>query len=212
MELEIGHSLYGPYFLARRPAHPEQKRIHTMTSLLLRPRACAGRRTFPCARCRLSLCLAAIALALFGATSSAIAADRFWFNSSGGAFGTTGNWSATTGAGSVGGASVPGAADVANFLRASNYTVTFAADATNAGLLISNDSVTFDLGGKTYTNTASTNIGTTLRQTGRLTVKNGTLAVDTATDQIFVGATGVHRLSDRHRLAGGSATARSIRT
>ena len=68
------------------------------------------------------------------------------------------------------------------------YTVTFSADVTTAGLLIGNDIVTFDLGGKTYRTTASNNIGAALSQTGKLTIKNGTLGVDTAGDKISVGA------------------------
>ena len=56
------------------------------------------------------------------------AADRFWIGTAGGAFGSTGNWSATDGG--SGGASVPGAADVANFTLNNTYTVTFGAAVT----------------------------------------------------------------------------------
>lgn len=118
------------------------------------------------------------------------AAERFWITTLGGAFGSTTNWSATAGGG--GGASVPAASDNANFTINSIYTVTFAANTTTAGLLSGVGTTTFDLNANTYTVTGATGttIGATVNQTGRLTVTDGILAVDTATDRIHVGATG----------------------
>ena len=137
---------------------------------------------------RTTLALVATGAAIFTAAGSLHAANRFWITASGGVFGTNANWS--TAAGGAGGASAPVAADVANFTRASIYTVTFGANVTNLGLLVNNDNVTFDLNGNVYTSTASTAIGSSNAQTGRLTLRNGTLAVDSALDEIFVGSIG----------------------
>jgi T5SS/PEP-CTERM-associated repeat protein len=197
-------SYMAPISCAHNPAHPEQTRIHTMMSMMLRPRAGAGRRCCLRARRHAPFAFAAIALAVVSAAATtAPAQNRFWITNTGGAFASSANWATTNTP--PGGASVPGVADVANFTRGSVYTVTFSADVTNAGLLLNNDSVTFDLGGKTYTTTTSNNIGTTAAQTGRLTIKNGTLGVDTAPDQILLGAvasTGFLTVSTGGRIGG----------
>ena len=114
-------------------------------------------------------------------------ADRYWIATNGGAFNNAANWSLTSGG--VGGASVPGASDVANFTLNNTYTVTFAGAHANDKLDVEYGGVTFDLNGYTYTNSNSSaiNVGTTSGQTGRLTVHDGTLAVNTTGDLIRLG-------------------------
>jgi T5SS/PEP-CTERM-associated repeat protein len=109
------------------------------------------------------------------------AVDRFWQTATGGAFNTAVNWD--------GGASVPGALDVANFTLNNTYDVTFSGNVTNSELEIENGNVTFDLEGFTYTATAAgaIDVGKVAGQTGRLTVLDGTVAVDTISDDVFVG-------------------------
>ncbi len=115
------------------------------------------------------------------------AADRFWITPAGGTHGTAANWSATDGG--AGGATVPGVADVANFTLNNTYTVNFGAAATMNALDAENGNVTLDLGGFTCTLTSggASFIGQVAGQTGRLTVTDGTLAVDTAGDNVNVG-------------------------
>ncbi len=115
------------------------------------------------------------------------AADRFWITPAGGTHGTAANWSATDGG--AGGATVPGVADVANFTPNNTYTVNFGAAATMNALDAENGNVTLDLGGFTCTLTSggASFIGQVAGQTGRLTVTDGTLAVDTAGDNVNVG-------------------------
>ncbi len=149
-------------------------------------------------------------MAVLCASKSAHAANRFWVTGAGGAFATNANWS-TAAAPAAGGATPPGAADVANFtLSPTPYTVNLAANVTNAGLLVANGSVTLDLGANTYTITGAqgTSIGTTVGQTGRLTIKDGTLGIDTAGDRISVGtaalATGLLTITTAGRLGNGT--------
>jgi T5SS/PEP-CTERM-associated repeat protein len=118
------------------------------------------------------------------------AANRFWITSGGGAFGVPAavspNWSTMNGG--PGGATVPSTTDTATFSLNAVYTVTFAQNVTNDTLDIDNGSVTFSLGGNTYTVTAtgqSVRIGDVAGQTGRFTISNGTLQAD----DTFVGAT-----------------------
>ena len=131
--------------------------------------------------------IAAIA-ALLCLAPSLHAASRFWITPTGGTFGTSANWSATDGG--AGGASVPGAADFANFTLNSTYTVTFAAGVTNLNLAVQIGTVTFDLGGLTYTLTSTTgvDVGFVAGQTGRLTVRDGILGVDTDGDNVDIGS------------------------
>ena len=116
------------------------------------------------------------------------AADRFWLDTSGTAsFASVTNWSATSGGAS--GASVPGAADTANFDLAGTYTVAFSGGAiTNTAFEIRGGTVTFDLNNGSYTLTAGIDIGVTSGGTGRLTLFDGTLDVDTNGDDLTIGA------------------------
>ncbi len=129
----------------------------------------------------------AAAAALLCLASPLHAADRFWIDSLGGSFSDLANWSATDGG--AGGASVPVAADVANFTLNSTYTVTFSSAPTNLGLDVENGNVTLDLNGLTYTLTSGGAVfaGNVSGQTGRLTVRDGILAVDTNGDNVTVG-------------------------
>src|SRR4051794_37126614 len=86
-----------------------------------------------------------VAFLLIAADTSAN--DIRWRNSSGGTFSSTANWT---------GGVVPGSSDYAHFglasgMFGSNYTVSFTADATNLGLVVEDDFVTFDLNSHTYT-------------------------------------------------------------
>ena len=128
------------------------------------------------------------ALVALTSAGPAHAQNRYWITSAGGTFASSTNWSTT--AGGAGGATPPAAAEIANFTLGSTYTVNFAANVSNLGLLVGNGNVTFDLNANSYTitNPNGTLIGTTLSQTGRLTVKDGTLGVDTAGDRISLAA------------------------
>lgn len=174
---------------------------------MLRPRARAGRSVSWCALTPALELLLAIAL-LLAISSTADAQNRFWITPGGGAFGTNANWSATLGG--AGGATPPGATDIANFTLNSVSTVSFAADVTNAGAKIGNGSVTFDLGGKNYivTNNSATAIGTTAAQTGRLTIRNGAFGSDSGDDVITIGqlatSIGFLTISTQGRLGVGS--------
>ena len=107
--------------------------------------------------------------------------------------------------------SVPGASDVANFSIAPSggYIVSFGANATNQGLLLNSGTVIFDMNANSYTITdaTGTTIGTTAATASQLTIKNGTLGVDTATDRIQIGATlstGTLSISTGGRLGNGT--------
>lgn len=182
-----------------------------MTLFELMPRARAGQ----CHRCFASnwafAAFAATALTALACTSAAHAQNRFWITTTGGAFSSNTNWSTT--AGGAGGASFPVEANAANFTINQTYTVAFSTDIANAALAIANGTVTFDLAGKTYTITDASGmaVGTggtsTTPLTGKLTVKNGVLGVDSASDQIFVGQTfnnGALTVSTGGRLGNGT--------
>ena len=125
------------------------------------------------------------------APTAASAADRFWIDSTGGSFGTSGvaspNWSNV--AGGAGNFTAPGAADIANFTLNNTYDVTFSAAVTNLELNVDNGNVTFDLNGLTYTVTGglAIDVASINGQTGRLTVVDGTLGVDTVGDNAEIG-------------------------
>lgn len=135
--------------------------------------------TPPRARSILVTRIAAAVLACL-ATSSLHALDRTWTNAAGGTFSTNANWDTVA----------PGVGDIANFTLNTTYTVTFTAGPTNTDLDVENGTVTFDLNGFTYTLTSASaaDIGNVAGQTGRLTITDGTLAVDTAGDPMTVGA------------------------
>ena len=123
------------------------------------------------------------------------AADRFWAGPFGGAFGAANIWSLTEGG--AGGASVPGASDVARFGRTSdptilqlNYTVSFSSSPTNQAVRVEDDFATFDLNGQTYTTSTATGIvvGTVATRSGRLTVTDGNLNVGAAGQPVIIGA------------------------
>ncbi len=118
------------------------------------------------------------------------AANRFWIDPLGGSFTATTNWSATSGG--AGGASVPIAADVANFTLGANYSVSFSGATTNLALDVDNGTVTFALNGSTYTTTGSfgTDIAAVQGQSARLTILDGTLTGDGSGDSVTVGAAG----------------------
>ena len=137
--------------------------------------------------------LLAVSFLLFEATNvvtkRVLAADRFWITTTGGSFNSTTHWSATDGG--LGGASVPAAADIANFTLSNTYEVEFpvAGSLFNTDLDLENGNVTFDLNGSTYTLTGTLPIvvGGIASQTGRLTVTEGILAVETLHDNVQVG-------------------------
>jgi fibronectin-binding autotransporter adhesin len=122
-------------------------------------------------------------------TERVVAADRFWITSTGGSFNSLTNWSATDGG--LGGASVPAAADIANFTLSNTYEVEFplAGSLFNTDLDLEDGNVTFDLNGSTYTMTGIIPIvvGGIASQTGRLTVTEGILSVETLHDNVQVG-------------------------
>ncbi len=155
---------------------------------------------------RLGSACAAAAFVL-AAAAPAAAQNKFWITSAGGSFPTAANWS--TSAGGAGGAAPPAAAETANFTLANTYTVGFAANVTNTGLVVSNGTVTLDLNsfGYTISGAVGTTIGTITTQTGRLTVKDGTLGVDTAGDDMTMatvaGSTGFLTISTGGRLGNG---------
>src|SRR5262249_45630822 len=101
-------------------------------------------------------------------------AQAIWTNSSGGAFGTSGNWNAGI---------VPSAAYAAQFgLTATGsgptYTVTFAGNVSSAAALAHRDNVTWNLNGAKYTQTGSTGVdslivGDSTGEVAALTVTNG---------------------------------------
>ena len=130
--------------------------------------------------------LTAAAALLCLAPSPLSAADRFWNTASGGLF-TNNLWALTEGG--AGGASPPGVADIANFTLNNTYTITFASDPVNTALHVENGIVTFALNNRTYslTSAGGLEIGNVPGQTGRLTVKEGTLGVDTGGEDLVLG-------------------------
>ncbi|MBA3482427.1 MAG: hypothetical protein H0T51_11480, partial [Pirellulales bacterium] len=124
------------------------------------------------------------------------AADMFWSNGRGdgsGGFSTAIHWSG----GSPSNPPPPDADDIAHFGMTtgaafpSTYTVTFTANATNEAVVVEDDSVTFDLNGRTYTTTAflENKIGTVAGRTGSLTITDGTWDLGTGVkDHTLVGA------------------------
>jgi T5SS/PEP-CTERM-associated repeat protein len=135
-------------------------------------------------------------------------AQKYWVNSAGGSFGTSANWSTTSGG--TGGAAPPAAGEVANFTLTNTYAVAFGANVTNSGLSVANGTVTLDLNSFDYTITgvSGSTIGTIAAQTGRITVKDGTLGVDTLGDNIVlataVSSTGLLTVSTGGRLGNGT--------
>jgi T5SS/PEP-CTERM-associated repeat protein len=150
----------------------------------------------------------AAALALACSASSLLhGADRFWVIISG-PFNTPAAWSATDNGPT--GATVPGVADVANFTLNNATNVTFSSAVTNTALDVDNGTVTFDLNGFTYrlTDPFAIDIGSVSGQTGRLTVTDGVLAVDTNGDLVTLGissgSTGFLTISTGGQLGDGT--------
>ena len=141
----------------------------------------------------------ALSIASFLLAPSLHAADRFWIDPLGGTFADIANWSVSDGG--AGGASVPVAGDSANFTLNNTYTVSFGAAVTLNALDGENGNVTLDLGGFTHTLMSgnASFIGQVAGQTGRLTLTDGTLAVDTTGDNVnvgnFAGSTGFLTIS-----------------
>ena len=111
-------------------------------------------------------------------------ANRYWVTGTGN-FSSTANWS--TAQGGTGGATVPVAGDEALFVLGSTYTVTLNGAVTTNTLNVNNGSVTLDLESNTYTAAAGVRVGNAA-QTGRLTIRDGVLGVDTTGDLIQVGS------------------------
>ncbi len=130
-------------------------------------------------------------LAVFLAATRAEAADRPWRDPDGGTFSNAGNWSS----------GVPGAGDVAVFGLSTPgifgalppYTVSFIADATNQGLRVSDDRVTFDLNGHVYTTSDASvamQLGTVPSASGRLTVTDGIVILPFQSDLQIASTSG----------------------
>jgi T5SS/PEP-CTERM-associated repeat protein len=129
--------------------------------------------------------LAAASLVLLcGWRQTVEGANRYWITGTGGSFDNTASWS--TAQGGSGGASVPVAADDAIFAMSTTYTVTLGGAVTNNSLSVNNGSVTLDLETNTYTTKAGVRVGST-GVTGRLTIRDGVLGVDSAGDLVQVG-------------------------
>ena len=142
-----------------------------------------------------------------GGDCAAQAQNKFWITSTGGSFGTAANWS--TSAGGAGGAAPPAAGETANFTLGAPYTVSFRAAVTNAGLNVNSGTVSLDLNSFGYTITGGVGVvvGNVTTQTARLIVRDGILGVDTAGDDISIGAvagsTGTLTVSTGGRLGNG---------
>jgi T5SS/PEP-CTERM-associated repeat protein len=119
---------------------------------------------------------------------SAPAADRYWIDTAGGSFNSTGNWSTTSGG--AGGASMPGTADTAIFDQSGTYEVYFSSAPTTYGLELERGTVTLDLNDYTYTLTSAgkNEIGRLASQTVQLYLEEGSLEFDTVGDTLEIGA------------------------
>ena len=128
----------------------------------------------------------------------ALASDKFWNNPSGGTFSSSANWVDIPFQ-----LDVPGSNDVANFGMTSNtgtffvqriYTVGFTSNPTNQRLVIEDDFVTFDLDGHVYITTSASPspiiLGTVAGRSGRLTIKDGNVAVTSADTSLALGNAG----------------------
>ncbi len=143
-------------------------------------------------------------LALVLATASLRADSRHWVNG-GGDFGSTSHWSTLNGG--AGGSSVPGAGDSALFYPSGSYTVSMGNAYTNQYLGVDYGDPTFDLNGFTYvlTNSIAAQIGSAYNFTGKLTLLDGTVRVDSDGDDVQVGAyqgTGYLTISNGATLGG----------
>ena len=134
------------------------------------------------------LLIPAAAAVVSGLASSPLhAAERYFVENSGTSpFICLCSWASSPGG--VGGASVPAAADTANFTLTGTYAVNFSGiSPTNTSLDVEAGTVTFELFGGTYTLSSVVRIGLTVGSTSRLTLFDGTLDVDTNGDNIEVG-------------------------
>ena len=129
----------------------------------------------------------AAAVALLHPTPALNAADRFWVDPTGDSFSSTPAWSLTDGG--AGGASVPGAADVANFTLNNTYLVFLSSNITNVAMDVSLGTVNFDLNGNSYqtTSVVALDIGDVVGQTGRLTITNGAFGVGALGNDVRLG-------------------------
>ena len=133
------------------------------------------------------VCVAAAAgLAPRGAS----AADRYWSNGAGGAFGSPANW---------GGSPPPAVSDAAIFhLGSEGYVVDFATSRTSRQLLVWYDSVTLDLNGRTWTLVGSRSVvvGEGDGDAAELVVSDGMLAGATLRIADDYGAVGTVAVVD----------------
>jgi T5SS/PEP-CTERM-associated repeat protein len=118
----------------------------------------------------------ALAMAAIGTSvcsSDGFSAIRTWNAPNGGTWSTPAtNW--------LGGV-VPVSGDSAVFDLSDSYTVDFIANVTNVGLVVRNDTVTFDLGGFSFGTSASSLAGGGDGDVSRLTITNGTLTLGAST-------------------------------
>jgi len=115
--------------------------------------------------------VAVATMVIAACAGAAEGATDYWIKSVGGTFTDPSNWSL---------AAPPAPAYDASFnLHSAGYTVTFGGTYSNAGLMVSDDAVTFDFKSYKYTLTRapqSVTIGASANDIGSLTLMNGTLA------------------------------------
>ncbi len=131
------------------------------------------------ARSRSTKWVIGAALPLLLAAGQAAAQTRTWRNAVNGTFSTGSNW--------VGGVA-PGAANPAAFgftASTTPYTVTFSGNATTAGLTVSNQRPTFNLGGLTYTVNGEISVSGTNGPS--LTLSDGVLNTSLAGFMSYIG-------------------------
>src|SRR5262245_21226397 len=126
--------------------------------------------------------LAAAAGSMF--SELAWSAERSWTNTAGGTYSATANW--------LNGI-VPAASDTAVFDLADSYTVTFTTNVSSVNLSVRNDTVTFNLGGFTFTPPTGGFTGGAANDISRLTITSGTLSLPASSSTTFAGTTGLRQ-------------------